>query len=289
MSWRAFFNTDHPLYVNHRHKRIHYRCIASDIKTLLQEIGAPKDAVVLDYGCGEALSAPEVARACKTLILCEDSDLVRQKLEVSFIPPPPEECAKNTPVVSQEAPVVSQEECAQIRSKIEIWSRSQFEDAPNGSLDVIVVNSVLQYMTRDDLLSFLHHAHQKLKPSGALVLADVLPADNSPLIDALYLLRFALAAGFFWAAMQGLIRTALSDYRKLRQDLGLSNYRESDLFVILKNAGYMARRRLPNLGHNAARMTFVALPLEKKATELSALPKKKRKKPEPDPSTDPLV
>ena len=51
--WLAFFDSRHFLYVNARHKDVHYRLIAKEIAAL---VPAP-DARVLDYGCGEALHA----------------------------------------------------------------------------------------------------------------------------------------------------------------------------------------------------------------------------------------
>ena len=60
MSWRDFWNGDTPIYVSDRHKALHYRQIAKDI---VSHIPA-SDAVVLDHGCGEALSADRVAAAC---------------------------------------------------------------------------------------------------------------------------------------------------------------------------------------------------------------------------------
>ena len=59
MSWRDFWNQDTPIYVSERHKVLHYWRIANDIGRLVPS----PDAWVLDYGCGEALSANRVASA----------------------------------------------------------------------------------------------------------------------------------------------------------------------------------------------------------------------------------
>ena len=99
-----------------------------------------------------------------------------------------------------------------------------------------------------------------IKTDGTLVLADVVPPDVSPLGDAGALLSFAWKGGFLRHALVGLVRTALSDYRKVRNELGLSQYAEGEMLEILRDAGFSAERRRPNVGHNQARMTFMARP-----------------------------
>ena len=55
-----------------------------------------------------------------------------------------------------------------------------------------------------------------------------------------------------------LVKTALSDYRKIRSTLGFSTYREADFVGLLAQHGLKATRIHPNFGHNQARMTFSA-------------------------------
>ena len=100
---------------------------------------------------------------------------------------------------------------------------------------------------------------RKLKPTGVLVVADVIPPDVSPLRDAAALLWFGLKGGFLLAAIGGLVRTALSDYRKVRAQLGLATYSELEFTAILADQGFIADRVRPNFGHNQGRMTFRAV------------------------------
>ena len=58
--------------------------------------------------------------------------------------------------------------------------------------------------------------------------------------------------------MGGLARTALSDYSRLRSSLGLTMYKPDDMLDRLRRAGFEARREANNIGHNPARMTFLA-------------------------------
>ena len=100
-----------------------------------------------------------------------------------------------------------------------------------------------------------------LRPGGLFILGDVIPPDVSAATDAMALLRFAAANGFFTAALAGLARTVvLTDYWRLRSDLGLTRYGEAAMLARLDAAGFAAERAATNIGHNQARMTFLARP-----------------------------
>ena len=65
--WIDYYDSTHTIYVSKPHRDLHFQVIARDI---VGYISSP-DAVVLDYACGEALSAGRVAEACGKLILAE--------------------------------------------------------------------------------------------------------------------------------------------------------------------------------------------------------------------------
>jgi hypothetical protein len=52
----------------------------------------------------------------------------------------------------------------------------------------------------------------------------------------------------------------VSPYRKLRSQLGISQYTEAEFMQRLKAAGFTAERLTKNMEHNPARMTFRARP-----------------------------
>jgi SAM-dependent methyltransferase len=126
------------------------------------------------------------------------------------------------------------------------------------SVDLAVMNSVAQYMTPAELDAALAVIRRLLKPSGRLILGDVLRPEVGMGRDVLALLRFARRHGFLKDALVGLASTALSDYRHLRARVGLQRYGESDLLAKLAKAGFTASRAHFNIGHNPWRMTFVA-------------------------------
>ena len=223
--WIAFWDSEHSIYVNARHRDVHYRTIAEHIRAHL-----PPGAAVLDYGCGEALHADIVAAASRRLVLCEAAPKVRASLASRF--------AAN--------------------AAIDVRSPDEVATLPDGTFDVVVLHSVAQYLTPGELSALLALFHRLLRADGLLILGDVIPPDLPAASDALALLRFAAANGFFVAAVGGLLRTLLSDYWRLRTSLGLTRYGEADLVGRLSAAGFSARRADANIGHNKSRMTLLA-------------------------------
>jgi SAM-dependent methyltransferase len=224
--WREFWNGEHSIYVNERHRALHDRLVARDIAAI---VAAPTDTV-LDYACGEASEALMVARACGRLLLSDAAPTIRQKLERRF----------------------------GTEASIDILSPDEVRILPEESIDLVVVNSLVQYLSPDELADLCGVFHDKLKPGGRLVVGDVIPPGLSPITDAAALLRFGWEGGFLVASVAGLAKTAVSDYRKLRSELGLTTYDENTMLTLLERAGFDAERRSMNIGHNQARMTFMA-------------------------------
>jgi ubiquinone/menaquinone biosynthesis C-methylase UbiE len=228
--WISFWDADHPIYVNARHFDVHYRAIADDIIALIPSSAAGPALHVLDHGCGEALHADRVAARCGELLLCEAAPTVRTRVAERFKAEP----------------------------KIRALSPEKVEKLPDASLDLIVANSLLQYLKRSELDAMLANWKRVLKPGGRLVVADILPHRQSMAKDALSLLSFAARNGFFIAAGFGLVRTLFSDYGKIRAKLGVSQYSEEEMLSILRGAGFNAERLAKNFGHNQQRMAFQA-------------------------------
>jgi hypothetical protein len=120
--------------------------------------------------------------------------------------------------------------------------------------------SVTQYLDPALLQHLLGLFRRLLKPAGLLVIGDVVPPAVSPLVDAGALVRMGWSHGFFVPALAGLVRTAFSSYRRLRATLGLAHYGEQAMIGTLVRAGFAAERAAVNIGHNPARITFLARP-----------------------------
>jgi len=226
--WIEFYDSAHSIYVSARHRDLHFELIADHIVAYVPS----RDAVVIDYSCGEALFAQRVADACRSLILAEPAANPRTRLTERF----------------------------KDNAKIRVCSLDDLAKLPQHTADLVVMNSVAQYITPDELDMAFTRIHALLKPTGRFVLGDVLRRRSNVLTDAIALLRFGHKHGFFKDAVKGLLRTAVSDYRKLRTRLGLARYSEADMIERLSASGFSAVRAKENLGHNRKRMTFVAVP-----------------------------
>jgi SAM-dependent methyltransferase len=225
-SWREFWDSAHSIYVNDRHKDVHYRDVAEQIAAF---VPGP-DARVLDHGCGEAIHADIVAAKAREVLLCDAATTVRAAISARFAGNP----------------------------KIRTIAPEEIERLPDASFDLIFANSLVQYLTAAELDQMLALWRRLLAPGGTLIVADVIPPDVSAVGDVIALLRYAVANGFLGAALIGLVRTALSPYRKLRNELGIARYTEPAFLARLRAAGIAAERMGRNVEHNQARMTFRA-------------------------------
>ncbi len=226
--WLAFWDSPHSIYVSARHKDVHYRLIAREIAALVPA----GQARVLDYGCGEALHADLVAAKAGELFLCDGAPRVRAAIAARF---------------------------AGI-AKIRVLAPDDAERLPAHSLDLVVLHSVVQYLTGGEAGALFALFRRLLKPGGILAVSDVIAPHVPAATDAVALIRFAAANGFLLAAFVGIARTLMSDYMRLRARIGLTRYDDPTMLQKLAAAGFAAERAPRNIGQNQARTTFIARP-----------------------------
>ncbi len=229
--WVAYYDSDHSIYVNARHRDVHYAQLADELARYVPS----RSAAVLDYGCGEALYADRVAAVAGRLMLAEAGPAVRGRLIERF--------KQNRKIT-----VIATERAARLLPQ---------------SLDMVILHSVSQYLAPAEFDRAVAVFHGLLRPGGLLLVGDVVPHQVSAISDAWALLHFGLRKGFFFAAAFGLVRTFFSQYWQLRTRIGLTRYSEAEMTDRLAAAGFAVTRAPANLGHLAARMTFLA----RKATE----------------------
>lgn len=225
MSWREYWESDSSVYVSERHRLVHYELLAGQLRELVRGPGQR----VLDYGCGEALVAGRLAEACGTLLLLDAAQSVRTRVAERFAG----------------------------EKRIRVLGPEDLEREPDGSLDLVILNSVLQYVPRDEAEALLRKLAAKLAPGGELVVGDVIPPSVGPVQDAAALMSFARDNGFLAEAVAGLAKAAVSGYGAKRSKLGLTHYDAPEMIAMLGRAGLSAERMPQNLGHNQARMAFV--------------------------------
>ncbi len=226
MSWREYWESDASVYVSPRHSQVHYELLAGQLRGLVRS----PSARVLDYGCGEALVAGRLAEACGSLLLLDGAQSVRARLAKRFAG----------------------------QSRIRVLAPEDLDREPDASLDLVIVNSVLQYIPLPEAEALMAKLAAKLAPAGEIIVGDVIPNSVGPVQDAAALLKFARENGFLAAAAAGLVRSALTGYAARRSRLGLTHYEAPEMIAMLGRAGLAAERLPQNLGHNQARMAFVA-------------------------------
>src|SRR5438874_1342002 len=203
--WKSFWDSAHSIYVNGRHKYVHYRTVAEQIAQFVPG----RTARVLDFGCGEALHANLVAEVASEVVLADSADTVRAAMALRFAANP----------------------------RIKVLSPQDLEELPDKRFDLIVSNSVVQYLTTTELEHLLALWRRLLASAGTLIVADVIPPDVGKLSDVFALFRLAARHGFLLGALAGLARTAVSPYRKLRSTLGIAQYTEAEFIAKLAAAG----------------------------------------------------
>lgn len=225
--WISFFDSDHAIYVNPRHKQVHAVVTGDGMLKYIK-----RSDRVLDYGCGEAAYAERLVREAESLTLCEAAPNLREAVMRRL----------------------------KHERYILMLSPEQIVALPDGSFEVVILHSVSQYLSPAQFDELLALFRRLLVPGGKLVIGDVVQPGIPAWKDALALLRFGWRDGFFLAALRGLARTALSDYSKLRKQAGLSRYTARETLAKLEAAGFHAERQPENIGHLQTRMTFVATP-----------------------------
>jgi SAM-dependent methyltransferase len=232
-AWADFWSGTHSIYVNALHMRVHYERIAADLAQLIAARRARSGTpLVLDWGCGDALNAPALVGFCRELWLYDGVGAVRSRIAARFAG----------------------------ASGIRVLSDSDWQTLAPGGLDMIIVVSVAQYLSRADLENLMARFRSVLKPDGEVIFADIIPPHVSMVADIASLLGSALANGFFIAACIGLAKTFFSEYRRLRATAGFSCYEADDFLQMLTRHGFAAERLAQNVGFNQQRMTFRAVP-----------------------------
>ena len=145
---------------------------------------------------------------------------------------------------------------------IEVRSPDEIAGLPTGSLDVVVMHSVAQYLTPGELHALFVLFRRLLRPDGLFILGDIIPPDVSAATDAMALLRFAGANGFLIAAIarsrahRGADRLLAAALKPRPHAL----WRGRDRRAGSMPPDFRPQRAPANIGHNPARMTFLARP-----------------------------
>jgi SAM-dependent methyltransferase len=224
-SWIDFWDRPNAIYVNQRNLDAHFECLTRDIQRFVPAGGRK---AVLDFGCGEALGAERLAEGCSTLYLYDAAPAVRKRLRKRLAHD----------------------------GRIIVLDDQDLRRLDAGTIDLILVVSVIQYMAKDELISLLRFWHRLLKPAGELIVADVIEPETSMLLDVASQLRFAWSHGFLLPALAGIARMFFSDYRELRRKAGFAMYPAGEMIGLLRGAGFDGAGLPANFGPGRHRRAY---------------------------------
>jgi 2-polyprenyl-3-methyl-5-hydroxy-6-metoxy-1,4-benzoquinol methylase len=225
-SWLSYWNSPNKSYVNERHKQAHYAVVFEGVRPYLP--GAR--GIVLDWGCSDALAATRVADLCGTVLLYDVANSTRERLKLSY---------RNHP-------------------RIRVLDRADLDAIAKESIDLIVVNSVIQYLSQPQFDELLDNVRGLLKPDGVLLLGDVITPGTGNSRHVATFLRFAWRQKFLLAALAGLIQTYTSEYRNLQRELGLTAYAPEAMQKTLKQHGFIAEKLTNNIAVSKYRSSYLA-------------------------------
>lgn len=227
-SWRNYWEVPALASQMHEHR------VQSQyyVKELEKAISLDSKMRVLDFGCGFGFVAEELAGKVSEVLLWDASRNMRsraQQLNAS---------------------------CGNVRL-VDLSNEQAIASSP--SVDLILVNSVVQYMNREELSIWLTRWRAMLAPNGRVVLSDLLP----PIAPSFF---FELYEAFVFNVKRGLLLHLLSPatfaglkrYSKTSQVAEpLLRLGEEALAELAKTAGLSAEIMSKNLTYFSRRLTAV--------------------------------
>jgi cyclopropane fatty-acyl-phospholipid synthase-like methyltransferase len=185
-------------------------------------------ARVMDFGCGFGYVADGVAPYVGELLLWDSSRNMRERAAAAVAG----------------------------RCNVHPIDLSDGEAVARVRFDLILVNSVVQYMTRRELAGWLGRWRDMLSPAGRIVLSDLIPPQRGGIADIADLLRFSASRGFLLRALWQAVGE-LGRYRRMRQAAPLMRLGREDLEALAEEEGLAVTFLPRNLTHFRERIAAV--------------------------------
>ncbi len=206
--------------------RIEARDYAERVRRLLKPA---RSMSLLDFGCGFGHTARELSGDVGKIAIWDASSTVRKQAAERIASLP------NVEVLDLDAP-----ENAQLSDRF----------------DLILVHSVLQYMSSEQILAWLARWRAMLKSDGRLVLSDLIVPGAGGLGELFSYLVFAARHGFFWNAfVAGVVE--MGRYWKARQSRPLTTAPRAAVESWAAQSGLAVEWLNENLSHRGARATAI--------------------------------
>lgn len=207
-----------------------FRIEARDYVARARRILQPTRSMnVLDFGCGFGHTAREIAPSVGNIALWDASSNVRRQ---------------------------ALERVRDLGNATMLDLQQADEAATRNRFDLILVHSVLQYMSPDEIRSWLARWRGMLKRDGRLVLSDLLVPGAGSFGELSSYLVFALSNGFFWNAFTAGVRET-AHYWSARKSAPLTVLPGQVFESWSAEAGLSLEWLDENLSHRRTRATAV--------------------------------
>lgn len=221
--WAAYFEEDRSFW------RI-FRAEAADYLQRL-EAALPLDrrARVLDFGCGAGLVAAVLAPKVAELFLWDAAASMRRRARENLAGSP----------------------------NVRFLDLSPRHSLPGElGFDLILVNSVAQYMAEDDLSSWLVQWRDMLAPGGRLVVSDLIPPRTRTLSEVAEIVKFSARHGLLVRALRR-APLEMARYARVRRAHPLYRTTPEEFRGRARAAGWAVEFLKRNLTYRRRRFTAV--------------------------------
>jgi SAM-dependent methyltransferase len=208
------------------------RLLQEDASAYVRELAAlaslsPRTRL-LDFGCGWGNVARLLAPVVADLALWDDSPRMR---DLAL-------------------------RAANGRTNVRMLDLASPASAHEGEFDLILANSVVQFMTAEEFRAWLQRWRHMLAPTGNIVVSDLVPPDYPALADLVTLLHFSSSRGFLFRALYDAARV-MPLYWKTRRAQPLLRTSREELAAWGAAEGLSVRAFPPNLTCFKQRITVV--------------------------------
>lgn len=190
---------------------------------LIERFELTDQDVVLDFGCGYGYVSQHLARTVSAVDICDEVDSAVERAMTRI------GASNITPVDAGKT---------------------------DRRYNLIVVNSVIQYMGEGTLSDWLHRWAELLAPGGKIAISDVPSASPSLVVEGFQWFWLALRNRVLFDAIR-FARANSDRYRKARSAIGLGTVAEEELSRLARPAGLNTSREPRNLAYQSRRASYV--------------------------------